>query len=62
MNNEYALVENGIVLEVVVCDAAFAASQPGTWVLTPYNSETGEGKVGKGFTFDGVNFAPPQGE
>lgn len=64
MGTEYALVKDGVVLEVIVCDAENIVGRDGTWVLTPYNPETGEGKVGKGFLYDGKTFAPPktQGE
>jgi hypothetical protein len=59
ITTEYALIENGVVTNVIVADAAFAASLAGTYVLTPFNLETGEGKVGIGYIYDGETFAPP---
>jgi len=49
----YAIIENGVVANVVVADAELA-SQNG-WVECP--------DAGPGWTFDGVNFtAPPEPE
>ena len=30
---EYAQVENNVVVNVVIADAAWIAAQPGTWIL-----------------------------
>jgi hypothetical protein len=48
---EYALLdESGVVLQVIVADAAFIERHPlkDNFVLTPFDEKTGEGKVGIG--------------
>jgi hypothetical protein len=37
----YAKVKDGIVTQVIVADADFIATMPGTWVQTSYNTRGG---------------------
>ena len=46
----YAVIQNGVVANIVVSDAEFAATQG--WVACP-------DEVGIGWAFDGVNTSPP---
>jgi hypothetical protein len=66
----YAEVQNGIVTRVIVAEAEFIATLPGTWVQTSYNTRNGihysadgrpDGGValrknyaGVGYTYDAV--------
>lgn len=68
----YAKVENGIVVDVIVAEADYADTLPGTWIKTSYN--TSEGKhleggeplrknfAGVGFSYDESRdaFIPPK--
>jgi len=61
---EFAKVVDGVVVELIVATQGFVDARPdhASWVLTPFNPETGEGKVGIGYTYaDGV-FTPPAPE
>ena len=49
----FAQVENGIVTSVIVADQNFVDNLTGVWI----NSE---GKVGVGYSYDGVTFTPQQ--
>jgi hypothetical protein len=53
VTTEYAKVIDGIVTQVIVADATFIASLPdaASWHLTPYDAQTGAGKVGIGFSY-----------
>jgi hypothetical protein len=51
--SNYAQIVNGIVVNVIVADAEFIATQTDkTYVLCTYG--------GIGWSFDGTNFIPPQ--
>jgi len=50
----YAQIINGIVVNVIVADADFVATQ------TDKTYVEYTGSVGIGFTYDGTNFIPPQ--
>lgn len=55
MTNKYAIIENGIVVNMAVADAEFAAQQ--NWVAAPDHVD---GKVvTMGWTYDGTNFVAP---
>lgn len=47
----YALIENGVVVNVAEGDADWVASAPGTWIA----AET----AGPGWTYDGATFSEP---
>jgi hypothetical protein len=69
----YAEVENGIVTRVIVAEAEFIATLPGTWVQTSYNTRGGihydqngnpdggialrKNYAGIGYTYDPINDA-----
>jgi len=50
----YGRLENSVVVEVIVATEAFIAAQPGTWEQLPYG-------VGLGWSYDGSNWAGPNG-
>lgn len=50
MDNRYAIIENGVVTNVVLADPTFAEEQG--WVAAPDD-------VGPGWLWDGTNFSPP---
>lgn len=52
---QYAVIENGTIVNVVHAEADFAAEIG--WVAFP--AYINEQAVGIGWTFDGTNFAPP---
>lgn len=49
---QYAKIENGIVSNVILADAEFVATQPGTWVLDTVGA-------GVGWTYANGVFATP---
>ena len=49
MTNRYAIIENGVVTNVVIADAEYAAQQG--WVACP--------TAGPGWGYDGQNFTEP---
>lgn len=49
MTNRYAIIENGLVANVVVADAEFAAQNG--WIACP--------DAGPGWKYDGTNFTEP---
>lgn len=51
MDNRYAIIENGVVTNVVLADSTFAEEQG--WIAAPDD-------VGPGWLWDGNNFIPPQ--
>jgi hypothetical protein len=55
MTNKYAIIENGVIVNMAAADAEFAAQQ--NWVLTP-DYVDGE-VVTKGWIYDGSNFTAP---
>lgn len=48
----FAELKNGVVLRVIVADAAFVAKLPGTWVETRMDGSVGKNYAGPGYTFD----------
>jgi hypothetical protein len=56
----YANVDDeGLVLQVIVADAAFIATQPGTWLPTPEPGELGYPGLGYQWHADLASFVPP---
>ena len=49
MNNRYAIIENGVAVNVVVADAELAAQNG--WIACP--------DAGPGWKYDGTNFTEP---
>ena len=49
MTNRYAIIENGVAVNVVVADAEYAAQQG--WIACP--------DAGPGWKYDGTNFTEP---
>lgn len=55
---EYAKVVDSLVVNVIVADQEHIDTRDdGPWVLTPYDGTTG--KVGIGYSYDGINFTAP---
>ena len=52
--SNYALIKNGIVQNIIVADADFIASLPNPNEYVEYTN------AGIGWSYDGVNFIPPQ--
>lgn len=52
MVKTYAIIENGVVVNVALAEADYAAEQG--WILLPYNAILGS-------TYDGETFGPPLG-
>jgi len=55
MTNKYAIIENGVIVNMAAADAEFAAQQ--NWVLAP-DYVDGE-VVTNGWIYDGSNFTAP---
>jgi len=51
---EYAEVENGVAVNVIIAEPEFIAEQPGTWV-----DITNEAGVGIGWQWDGTTWTEP---
>lgn len=48
----FAEVHNGVVLRVIVADAAFVAQMEGLWVETTMDGSKGKNYAGIGYKFD----------
>ncbi len=67
----YALVENGVVTNIIVAEQDFIDTLPGQWIQTSYNTKGGQHPEGRplrknyagiGYTYDAVRdaFIPPK--
>ena len=56
--NRYAMVENGVVTNVIIWDGNAEAWQPPAG--SAVNLLTDDSPVGPGWTFDGANYSAPK--
>jgi hypothetical protein len=51
----YAKIINGLVADVIVCDAFFLKDSPDTWIETFMDGKTRGNYAGVGYTYDAIN-------